>query len=106
MLGLVFGLLLFFGEDINKWLFPAAFSIVAMITLGGAAYYLDFPRLIVYGILIALSPLVGEFMYQTWGVLHHGFPITFGISAAVMIIVGVYLFIRFLQRYPLPTEST
>ena len=105
MLGLIFGLLLFYGDNFSEWFFPAAFSIVAMGTFGGAAYYLDFPRLIVYGVLTALSPLIGQVMFLNWGVLHHGFPITFGISASVMILVGIYSFIRFVQEYQLPIEE-
>jgi hypothetical protein len=101
VLGLIFGLLFFVGGDFNEWFFPAVFSIVAMATFGGAAYYLDFPRLQLYGIMTALSPLIGQVLYINLDVMHHGFPITFGLSGISMITAGVYLFLRFLREYPL-----
>ncbi len=106
LLGLVFGLLLFFVDDFSEWFFPSVFSIVAMAAFGGAAYFLDYPRLIVYGFLTGLSPLVGQVLYLNWGAMHHGFPITFGFSGVVMIAIGVYLFLRFLREYPLLNTST
>ncbi len=105
LLGLVFGLLLFVGDDFSEWFFPAVFSIVAMAAFGGAAYYLDYPRLIVYGIFTALSPLVGQALYLNWGAMHHGFPITFGFSGSVMIIIGIWHFVRFLREYPIMDPS-
>ncbi|MBC8504741.1 MAG: hypothetical protein ISR58_20525 [Anaerolineales bacterium] len=104
--GLGFGIVFFYSDAPDGSFFPAAFSIVAMVVFGGGAYFLDFPRLIIYGLLTALSPIIGQLLWINYGAAHHGFPITFGISAAVMIIVGVFMFIRFLQRYPHPTEST
>jgi hypothetical protein len=100
-LGLIFGLIFFVADNINDWFFPIAFSAIALICFSTAAYYLDFPRLYAYGMLTALSPLAGQILYETWGASHHGFPITFGISSAVMIAIGICLFIRFLLAYPL-----
>jgi len=105
VLGLVFGLIFYYGDNFNEWIFPAAFCIIAIAAFSGAAYYLDFPRLIAYGVLTALSPLVGQFLYLNWGMAHHGFPITFGITAALMILFGLFLFSRFLRDYPLPSEA-
>ena len=104
-LGLIFGLIFFVVDNINDWFFPIAFSVIVLISFGSAVYFLDFPRLFFYGILTALSPLVGQFLYISWGAAHHGFPITFGFSGAVMITIGVYLFIRFLIDYPLPDQG-
>jgi len=36
---------------------------------------------------------------------HHGFPVTFGITAAVMIVIGLFLFVRLLRDNPLPVEG-
>jgi hypothetical protein len=104
-LGLVFGLVLFVGDDFSEWLFPGLFSVVALGAFSGAAYYLDFPRLMAYGVLTALAPLIGQILYKTIGSVHHGFPITFGVSGSLMIVVGLYLLSQFLQKYPLPDAS-
>jgi hypothetical protein len=68
-----------------------------------AGYLLDFGRLYVYGLLIGFSPLVGEWLWDHGYASHHGFPVTFGTTAGVMILVGLILFIRLLHDNPLPT---
>ena len=73
-----------------------------LIGFSMAAYFLDYPRLYFYGLLLSVSPLVGEWLYSTYGVAHHGFPVTFGFSAGVMILSGLVTFVRFLRDNPLP----
>jgi len=87
MIGVIFGMLLLMG-----------FSI--------AAYFLDFGRLYVYGLLVGLSPMVGEWLWAHGYAAHHGFPITFGTSAGIMILVGLAVFVRLLHDNPVPTEGT
>ena len=60
--------------------------IIGLILLTGfslAAYSLDYPRLYVYGLLFAIAPHVGEWLYSNHGVSHHGFPITFGFISSI-----------------------
>jgi hypothetical protein len=80
-------------------------GIAMFVGFSAAAYFLDFPRLFVYGIMVALSPIVGEWLYRTRDASHHGFPITFGVTSLIMILIGLYLFVRFLHNTPLPKES-
>lgn len=86
MMGIIFGMILLMG-----------FSI--------AAYFLDFNRLYVYGLFVGLSPLVGEWLWTRGYATHHGFPITFGASAGIMILVGLAVFVRLLHDNPVPTEG-
>ncbi len=51
-----------------------------------------------YGLLVGISPVVGESLWTHGYATHHGFPITFGTSAGFMILVGVVLFVRFLRE--------
>jgi len=81
---------------------PITMGLTLLIGFSTAAYFLDFPRLYIYGLLGALAPLVGEWLYQNMGASHHGFPIVFGSLAGVMILTGLVTFIRFLQNNPLP----
>ena len=104
LLGLIFGLLLYYGGGFGEWFFPVLFSLIALAAFIGGAYFLDLPRLILYGFLAGLSPAIGQVLYKTMGASHHGFPITFGISGSLMIIIGLFLFMQFLQKYPLPDE--
>lgn len=81
---------------------------VGMVLLMGfsiAAYFLDFNRLYIYGLLVGLSPLVGEWLWAHGYATHHGFPITFGTSAGITILVGLALFIRLLHDNPVPVEG-
>ena len=55
-----------------------SFELLSLIIFSIMAYVFDYPRLYVYGLLVAGSPLVGEWLYQTFQVSHHGMPITFG----------------------------
>ena len=83
--------------------------ILGILLLAGftlAAYFLNFNRLYVYGLLVGFSPLVGEWLYTYKSVSHHGFPITFGITAVIMILTGLAIFAGFLRHNPIPAVDT
>jgi hypothetical protein len=82
--------------------YPIALGSFVLAASSLAAYFLDFTRLYLYGLLMALSPLVGEWLYRYHGATHHGYPITFGFTAAVIILTGLVIFVRFLRDNPLP----
>jgi hypothetical protein len=86
-------------------IYSITIGMVLLIGFSTAAYYLDFPRLYVYGLLVGLSPLVGEWLWSQGYASHHGFPITFGISAGIMILVGLVHFIILLLENPLPNQE-
>ena len=88
------------------WVITARFSLIILIGFSVAAYFLHFTRLYIYGILFALSPLAGEWLYVNYKVPHHGYPITFGITAGTIILVGLVKFIQFLREHPLPAGET
>lgn len=92
-------------DSIPGWIHTARFSLVFLIVFFVAAYFLDFTRLYIYGVLIALSPLIGEVLYVYLKVPHHGIPITFGISASLITLTGLVVFVRFLQDHPMPTDQ-
>jgi hypothetical protein len=87
------------------WMIAARFGLVFLLLFSIAAYSLDFTRLYAYGLLTAVSPLVGEWLWVSVGVPHHGYPVAFGISAAIAMCVGVVKFVRLLRTYPVPAES-
>ena len=83
--------------------------ILGILLLAGftlAAYLLDFNRLYVYGLLVGSSPLVGEWFYTHARISHHGFPITFGITAVIMILTGLLVFVKFLRLNPILATET
>lgn len=81
------------------------FGLILLIGFSIAAYFLDFSRLYLYGLLVGFSPLVGEWLWNLGYVTHHGFPVTFGAASGLMIFVGLAVFIRFLMHNPVPVES-
>lgn len=85
--------------------FAAVFSFALLVGFTIASHFLDFNRLFVYGLLAAASPIVGEWLYSQGSASHHGFPLTFGVSAAIMILSGLMVFLRLVQHYPIPVES-
>ncbi len=81
------------------------FGLIFLIGFSIAAYFLDFSRLYIYGLLVGLSPLVGEWLYTYGNAAHHGFPITFGTTAGIMILIGLAAFVRLLRDNPVPREG-
>jgi hypothetical protein len=85
-------------KAVASWAHVARFSLVILILFSVAAFFLNFTRLYIYAALISLSPLVGEWLYARYQVPHHGYPITFGFSAAVSIGWGLIKFFRLLRK--------
>ena len=73
---------------------PLAF----LLGLSLAAYFLEIPRLFFYAVLLAGAPLVGEQLFQRGYASHHGFPLAFGVAAAVIFVSGLVRFQRILPR--------
>jgi hypothetical protein len=95
----------FFGA-VSGWVINTVFGLLLLNFFSITAYFLDMPRFYLYGIITALSPLVGEFLYTVYKVPHHGYPVTFGISSMVMIMTGLVIFVRLLRDNPLPVEGS
>jgi hypothetical protein len=98
--GFVLGLVSLRGGVAQAWVHNLRFIAIVLMCFGLAAYFLGFVRLYIYGILIALAIPVGEWLWTNMGVPHHGFPITFGVSAGVIIVTGIILFLRMLGKSP------
>jgi hypothetical protein len=94
-----------FGK-LPGWVHTVSFSLVMLSGFSIAAFFLHFPWLYLYGTLTALSPLVGEALYTYAQAPHHGFPITFGFTAGIALLVGLVKFIRLLRTHPLPDQMS
>lgn len=81
------------------------FGMMLLIGFSIAAYFLDINRFYIYGLLLGLTPLVGEWLWSHGYASHHGLPICFGITAGIMILTGLVIFIRLLHNNPIPTEG-
>jgi hypothetical protein len=94
-------------DILPEWvhLAPLSFSIILLVGFSIAGYYLNYALFYVYGVMLAAAPIVGEWLWTNMNVPHHGFPVTFGFSAGVMILVGLVQVIRFLRENPLPPST-
>lgn len=77
-------------------------SLVLLIGCSSAALFLGIPRLFFYGLMLAAAPPIGEALFSRGLASHHGFPIVFGVCAAVIVVSGIVRFLRFLP----PPQST
>jgi MFS family permease len=85
-------------------LVPAVLGFMLLLAFSLGAYLLDYPRLYVYGLLLFIAPILGEWLYQNQGVAHHGWPLVFGVAGGIIILVGIVTFATFLHNNP-PIES-
>lgn len=75
--------------------------LLSIFSIGGI--FLGLNRLFLYGLLVGLSPLIGEWLWTMDLVTHHGFPVTYGTTSAVMVITGLVLLISLIRSNPIPT---
>jgi hypothetical protein len=106
VIGIIAGVFFVDLSNLNiLWVFPATFSLMLLIGFSLAAYLLDLTRFYIYGIINCLAVVVGEFLFQFAGASHHGFPVAFGVTSSIMIIIGIILLVNFLRKYPKPGEN-
>ena len=96
---LVLGIILWRNYDAPGWTNMVPFGLIMLVGFGIAAFLLNFTRLYLYGAMLALSPLVGEWLYRQGRASHHGYPITFGVTVSIIMLVGLVSFIRFLLKH-------
>lgn len=97
----VLGLAAFiYFKRISGGLLMGILGIIIMTLFSTLAYYMEYPRLYIYGSLLLVAPLVGEWLYTFHGASHHGFPIVFGFTSGIMILIGLGTFARLLKNNP------
>jgi len=108
VLFMILGMVAFFSfrPDNPSWTITFAFSAMLLVSFSLAGYFLDVTRFYVYGFMLAGGFFVGEWLYQTFGVSHHGIPIVFGISAVIIFLTGLFKLLTFLKDNPLPGDES
>jgi len=84
-------------------LFPLVWMVNALIVFGLMAYFMDFPRLYIIGILYAITLPVDSALYELAGIKITY--IVFGIPAIIILVMGFVILSRFLRDHPLPAEE-
>jgi hypothetical protein len=104
LIAFMLGMFSFIYFDITSgYLYPVTFGFIVLMLSSVAAYFLECTRFFIYGCLFVLALIIGEILFTYFRVAHHGFPITFGFTAVIIIATGIVLFLRLLRQYPLPT---
>jgi TctA family transporter len=101
VIALVAGILAAFNSG-TTWVPPVIFGVIVLLAFSLAAYFLDIPRYFFYGVLLVVAGAVGEVLFQRGLVSHHGYPVVFGFSAALIAAIGL---LRFAKHLP-PRTST
>jgi hypothetical protein len=95
-------------SDRPEWLnasffLPAAWVVNAIVVFSLGAYFLDFSRLYLIGVLYAL-PVPLDILFRKFTDIDLSF-LAFGAPAMVILIVGLVMLVRFLRDYPLLPEE-
>lgn len=106
VIGIIAGAFFVDLSNLNvKWLFPVTFSLILLIGFSVAAYLLNLVRFYIYGAMNCLAVVVGELLYRFAGASHHGFPVAFGVTSSMMIIIGIVFLVKFIRKYPKPSDD-
>ena len=82
---------------------PGVWTMNMLVVFSLGAYFLDFERLYLIGVLYAL-PVPLDIWLDEYAGIKLGF-IAFAVPAAIIVTMGLVVFIRFLRDYPLPTDE-
>ena len=104
LVSLILGIISFGNIELPGEIHIIRFSIIVLTVSCLSAYFLDLRRLYFYGVLFVLSFFVGEWLYTNLNIPHHGYPVAFGTTAGIIILVGLTKFIGFLRKYPSQEE--
>lgn len=88
------------GSAVRTELVPVYLSLVLLLGFSLVAFFLQVPRVFLYGVLLAAAPPIGETLFQRGYATHHGFPLLFGVCAVVILGSGIIRFVRFLPPAP------
>lgn len=96
---LILGLISLYKFSPGSWNPLISFSLILLIGFCLSGWYLNMGRLIVYGFLIALAFVVGELLFRQGLATHHGIPLALGSTASLIIMSGLFLFLRFINKH-------
>jgi hypothetical protein len=82
------------------FIFPVVWVVNALIVFSLGAYFLEFERLYLIAVMYAL-PVPLDIVQRKLARADLSF-FAFGLPAAVILLVGLVVFIRFLRDYPMP----
>ncbi len=79
----------------QRVLFPVGVGVMMVSVFSLMAYWLDFGRMYLTGLAFAAA-------FTSMMLFHN--PVVFFVAGAVVLVPGLFVFVRFLRRYPLPSR--
>ena len=96
-------------DPLGDYASSALIGIVILVSLGALAYTLDYPRLVIHGMLFVGAEFATVGLRRSLSIPAPG-AVAFGSAAVVSLIIGLVVFARFLRTVPrvrrLPPEAT
>ena len=113
LLNVVFSLIIFIltiTSNLDQLFMPSLFTPLALglmiitVPLSILTFFLQVPRLFVYALIGGFGFFLSELLYplvgEPWDII-----ISYGSIGGSILLIGLFIFIRFLQKYPLETEG-
>ncbi|MFX1364965.1 MAG: hypothetical protein ACFFCE_15945 [Promethearchaeota archaeon] len=92
------------GSKVSEMIFMLITGLLFIPTFAIMGFLMKFPRLYLIGLLIWLANFINALLYDSMDWVTRSL-LSYGIIGAVIFLMGLALFIRFLKRYPLPKEE-
>lgn len=80
--------------------FPFTFFTLVLVVFSLMAYATSIQRFFLYGLMLAVAPIAGEWLFREGYALHHGYPVVFGVATGVIASVGLMKLALVFHRYP------
>jgi hypothetical protein len=94
----------FFGSPGESLALPLTIGMLLVPLIAVAAYFMDFPRMYVYALVLSFGILHSGFMFRFVGEPLNSL-ISFGTAATAILAYGLTLLFGFMKRYPKSTAE-
>lgn len=91
--------------DLGELVYPITLGFTALIVFSLTGYSLSVWRYYLYGVLVAIAPLIGDWLWRNDLAAHHGYPVVFGSVAVIMLTAGIARLLTILRDHPLPANT-
>jgi len=94
-----FLLLISMGWDAPKVISSLGMAVFLALIFGLIAYFLEFPRLFIYGLMFATNEIIWGLFGEPTG------PYVVLIFGSAVLVIGLIILASFIRKYPLPKEE-
>ncbi len=86
---------------LGGYAFPIVLGLFVLTVFSLAAYFREFTRLYIYGVLMCIGVVLTGLLFDYGGSTPYSY-IAFGIIGSIILLFGLILLVRFVRKYPLP----